>query len=251
MSTDTSEVEAEAGTESKARRSRGPEFTERDTLALSWLGEQYGATLDVLGVLLGRLGGADGPLSKWGARNQVERWKRSGLVTTERVLGDMWVTPTRKGLDRVGLNLGTWAIPATRVRHCHAVNIVRLWYEGTERAESAPWCSERMTYRERGKGASWHIPDGVIRDPRSPEGEAQRYIAVEVELTHKGRRAYDTEVFGNLRAGIAAVSYFVPDQAFADRLGSDIRAVLERQGSSTRFAIELLPAVPGVTYRSR
>lgn len=234
----------------KQRRNRGQEFTERDGAALGWIGEQYGATLDVLGVLLGRLGGRSEPLSKWGVRNQVDRWHRAGLVRSERVLGDTWVTPTAQGLDRVGLNLAPWAIPATRVRHSHAVNIVRLWYEGTWAAEHFPWTSERMTYRERGKGPMWHVPDGVIQDPSSAdEGGPVRYIAVEVELTHKGRRAYETEVFGNLRAGVHRVNYFVSDQAFADRLGRDIRAVLEKQGSSTRYAIELLPQVPGVTYR--
>lgn len=241
------------GAEQQRRRVRAAEFTERDGAALSWLGEQYGARLDVLGVLLGRLGGRNDPLSKWGVRNQVERWRRQGLVSTERALGDTWVTPTRRGLDRAGLNLNTWAVPVTRVRHCHAVNIVRLWYEATPHAEQSPWVSERLTYRERPKGASWHIPDGVVKDPRHSEssGGPARFIALEVELTHKGRRAYDQEVFGNLRAGIESVSYFVANNAFADRLGSDIRAVLERQGSSTRFSIQLLPEVPGVAYMAK
>ena len=35
------------------RRNRPPEFTERDAAALGWIGEQYGARLDVLSVLLG------------------------------------------------------------------------------------------------------------------------------------------------------------------------------------------------------
>ena len=234
----------------RKQRNRSPEFTERDARALAWLGEQYGARLDVLGVLLGRLGGSEGPLSKWGVRNQVERWKRQGLVTTERALGDTWVTPTRYGLDRVGLNFTPWKMPVTKLRHCHAVNIVRLWYEATPWAEASPWISERMTFRERGKSHTWHVPDGVVTDPRSADvnGPA-RLMAIEVELTHKGRKAYENEVFGNLRAGVAAVSYFVPDEAFAKRLSADIRAVLERQGSSTRYRIDLLPEVEGVSYR--
>jgi hypothetical protein len=136
---------------SKARRSRTPEFTRRDAAALTWLGEQYGARLDVLSVLLGRLGETRAPLSRWAVRDQVERWKRQRLVATERALGDTWVTPTRLGLDRVGLSgLPTWRVPVTRVRHCHGVNILRLWYEGKPDAARAPWISERMTYRERG-----------------------------------------------------------------------------------------------------
>jgi hypothetical protein len=232
------------------RRNRPPEFTERDALALMWLGEQYGARLDVLGVLLGRLGGSSEPLSRWGVRNQIERWKRSGLVRTERGLGETWVTPTRHGLDRVGLSYPTWAVPVTRLAHCHAVNVVRLWYEGTAVAAQSPWISERATYQERGKSARWHVPDGVVRDPRSGDGPV-RHVAIEVELTHKGRRAYETEVFGNLRAGVESVSYFVPDEAFARRLTADVRDVLARQGSSTRFSVQLLPEVVGVDSQLR
>lgn len=233
------------------RRNRGPDFTERDAKALTWIGEQYGARLDVLGVLLARLRESNQPLSKWGVRNQIERWKRQGLVSTERALGDTWVTPTRRGLDRVGLNLPVWKVPITRVRHCHAVNIVRLYYEATPAANESPWVSERMTYRERGD-YTWHVPDGVIKDPKHIDTEGPpRFIAIEIELTHKGRRIYGTEVFGNLRSGVSAVSYFVPDQAFADRLSSDIRVVLEGQGSTTRYAVALLPEVPGVSYMNR
>jgi len=239
-----------AGGGSAGRRRRGPDFTERDAAALSWLGEQYGATLDVLGVLLGRLGGGDGPLSKWGVRNQVQRWSASGLVTAERVLGDMWITPTRRGLDRAGLAFPVWQIPATRVRHCHAVNVCRLHYESLPASQQSPWVSERTTYRERGT-SKWHVPDGVVRDPRENPGGPPAYIAIEVELTHKGRRAYSEEVFGNLRAGIAVVSYFVPDDEFAERLRRDIRAVLDEQGSNIRWSVQLLPAVEGVAYRGR
>lgn len=233
---------------SPKRRNRGPEFTERDAQALTWLGEQYGARLDVLGVLLGRLAGSAEPLSKWGVRNQIERWKRSGLVRTERALGETWVTLTRHGLDRVGLAFPVWAVPVTRVGHCHAVNIVRLWWEATPHAAESPWVSERMTYQERGKSATWHVPDGVVWDPRYPEG-SPAHMAIEVELTHKGRRAYRNEVFGKLRAGIVQVSYFVPDEAFAARLRSDIKAVLYEMGSSTRWSVALLPEVPGTSYR--
>jgi len=233
----------------RKRRNRLPEFTERDAAAIRWLAEMYGARLDVLSVLLGRLGGGSEPLSLWGVRNQVQRWERSNLIRRERVLGQTWVTPTRTGLDRVGASFPVWAVPVTRVRHCHAVNVVRLWYEGKPAAQSLPWISERLTYQERGKSATWHVPDGVIRDTRNTDEDGPaKYVAIEVELTHKGRRAYEREVFGNLRAGVESVTYFVSDEAFANRLRSDVRAVLERLGSSTRFEIHPLPAVPGVTY---
>ena len=226
-----------------SRRVRGLEFTERDVAALLWLGEQYGATLDVLDVLLSRLGGAGGSLSRWGTRNQVDRWRRAGWVTAERVLGGMWVTPTRRGLDKVGLSLPVWPIPATRVRHCHAVNVVRLHCEGFLMPAGSSWVSERMAYRERGT-AAWHVPDGVIRGSGSD-------IAVEVELSHKGRPVYVEEVFRKLRPGTVAVSYFVPDEAFAARLRADLQAVLDQLGSPVRVSVELLPGVVGVADGNR
>lgn len=248
-------VTAEQVRSEPRRRTKLPDFTERDVAALRWIGEQYGARFDVLSVLLGRLGGSDEPLSRWGVRNQIERWRRLGLVTIERALGQTWVTPTRRGLDRVGLSLPVWKVPVTRLRHCHTVNIVRLYYENTPTAKESPWTSERMTYLERGKTYTWHVPDGVIKDPKHIDQPGPpRFIALEIELTHKGRRAYQEEVFGNLRSGTSAVSYFVPDQAFADRLAADIGAVLRTMGSATRWAVQLLPdekEVPGVSYMSR
>ena len=180
------------------RRNRLPEFTRRDGQALMWLGEQYGARLDVLGVLLGRLGdGRAEVLSRSAVRNQVERWQRQGLVMTRRMLGETWVTPTRAGLERVELPFPVWGMPVTRLHHCHAINVVRLWWESQTQAQASPWISERRCYAERGKGPTWHIPDGKVVDQRSVERDGPtQFLAIEVELTHKGRKAYETEVFG-------------------------------------------------------
>jgi hypothetical protein len=231
-------------------RSRIQEFTSRDGEALAWLGEMYGARFDVLAVLLGRLSGQTGgqPLSVSGVRKQVDRWKRAGLVKVERALSQSWVTLTAHGYARVGQTYGPWAVPVTRVRHVHAVNVVRLWYEGTTLAPEAPWVSERALFVERGKTGRWHIPDGVIVDPQVSTDGPPRHIAIEVELTHKGRRQYDEEVFGNLRAGVEQVNYFVPNEAFAVRLRNDIVAVLEKRRSTKRFSVQLLPEFPGVSY---
>lgn len=245
------QVAATAATVEVKRRNRGPDFTARDAAALQWVGEQYGCRLDVLGVLLGRLGtdSFTAPaLSLRGVRNQVDRWERQGLVRRERALASTWVTLTRHGLDRVGLSFPTWAVPTTRVRHCHAVNIVRLWYEATQMARAAPWISERLMYQERGKDGTWHIPDGVVRDPRDAPDGPIRHIAIEVELTHKGRRAYDDEVLSKLRAGVDTLYYFVPDEAFKARLAIDIQTVQERKRMQKVVRIDLLPGVPGVTY---
>ena len=118
---------------------RGPELTRRDALAMNWIGEQYGARLDVAAVLLGRLSpveryrdGADvrpfagGPLSRRGVRNQAERWRRSGLARTVSALGAQWAIPTVGGLRYGGLSYEPWAARGSRLEHAHAVAMVRL-----------------------------------------------------------------------------------------------------------------------------
>jgi hypothetical protein len=66
------------------------------------------------------------------------------------------------------------------------------WAEEPDWAEASPWISERITFRERGKTHTWHVPDGVVRDPRSADADGPpRLMAIEVELTHKGRKAYE------------------------------------------------------------
>jgi hypothetical protein len=234
------------------RWSRISELTARDGEALSWIGEQYGARLDVLAVLLGRLSPetAGRPLSVSGVRKQVERWRKAGLVKVTRALGQSWVTLSAHGYGRTGQPYGPWAVPVSRVRHIHAVNVVRLWYEERPFAQRSPWISERALYVERGRQGTWHIPDGAVADPRAPvdaPGPVPR-IAIEVELTHKGRRVYDEEVFAKLAAGVEQVNYFVPDEAFARRLTADIEAVLQKRHSRKRYSVQLLPEVAGVGY---
>lgn len=229
------------------RRNRPAEFTERDGAALAWLGEMYGARHDVLSVLLGRLGQNGAPLSRRATRDQVERWRRADLVRVERALGYSWVTPTRKGLDRVGLDFGTWAVPVTRVRHTHAVNVLRLWWEEQEPSATCPWVCERETFKQRGRDR-WHIPDGVIADPRATPGAPPTYLAFEVELTHKTRKALADEVLLNLRAGVEGVLYYVESDEFAERLRADIAAVQERTSTRKRVSVNLLPQVHGVEY---
>jgi hypothetical protein len=233
--------------EGKSRR-RSRELTERDAAALTWIGEQYGARLDVLAVLLGRLAGRE-PLSVWGVRNQVGRWLDMRLVTADRALGATWVTLTRTGLERAGIGYPVWKVPALRLAHCHAVNAVRLAYEATPQASGRPWVCERDCWAERGHQFKWHVPDGVLRDP---EGEAtDRQVAVEVELTLKTRKQYRADVVGNLRRGTAVIWYFTPDRVFAQRLEAHVAAAIEAEQSDVKAMVRPLPAVPGVTYMGK
>jgi hypothetical protein len=234
----------------RVRRRHVPMVTGRDVVALRWVGEQYGARLDVLGVLLGRLGGGE-VLSLRSVRDVVGRWRERGLAEAERLESGVWVSLTRKAQVRAGLgDLRLKKVPWKLERHHHAVNVVRLAYEADrDRAVVAPWVSERLTWHERAD-AGWHVPDGVIRveDPRRHGGG--RSEAVEVELSRKSRREYRDEVFGNLRRGshpVELVRYFVESERFRDGLAEDLAAV-SGDRKLVRWSVELLPEVPGVSY---
>src|SRR5271166_174598 len=69
----------------------------RDLEVLAWLGEQYGARVDQLEVLLGC-----GPRT---VQRTVARLRAVGLVRTQRmIVGEpAWVTPTGAGIAACGL----------------------------------------------------------------------------------------------------------------------------------------------------
>lgn len=218
-----SEITKQEGRASRSStRQRSPEITTRDMRALQWMGEQYGARYDSLAVLLGRLNlERGGPLSESGVRAQVSRWRRMGLVTTERLLGHMWVLPTTKGLTRAGLAYPVWQAPATRLEHVHAVGSVRLWFESRRREPESTWVSERSLIAQRGQ-ATWHLCDAVLApvDPEAP------VWGVEVELTPKTRKRYSEEVFSNLRHGTSGLVYFCPSDRL-DRIQTDVTAAYQ------------------------
>jgi len=229
-------------------RSSVPEITSRDRSALAFLAEQYGARLDVLGVLLRRLGAsqpADVALSNSGVRQQLGRWRRAGWVRTEIVLGSTWVTPTPKGMAVADRRYAPWRVPMTRVVHTHAVNVVRLWYEANpvRVAQYGPWTSERALFVRRGWNGRWHVPDGVL-------GAADRreVWSVEVELTAKHRPRYANEVLSRLHESVTGLLYFVP-AALMQRVDADLSdAVVKTGRSDLSVDVRLLPNVAGVSY---
>ncbi len=85
---------SESRTRSARRGSSGALLHPRDLVLLGWLAEQYAATTDQLGVLLGC-----GPRS---VQRVLARLRDAGLVNTQRVLVGQpaWVMPTRAGLRR-------------------------------------------------------------------------------------------------------------------------------------------------------
>lgn len=229
----------------RCRRER-TDITVRDTRALRWVGEQSGARLDVVGVLLGRLGDSGGPVSLRTVRDVVARWERRGLAVAERSATGVWVSLNRRGLDRVGLGrLREYRVPWNLERHHHAVNVARLSYEAVPR--EAGWVAERLLWAERGE-ESWHVPDGLIRAEDWRGGGMS--TGIEVELSRKPRREYRDEVFGKLLRGahpVKTVRYFTASERFRDALTQDLGAVI---GTDRRveWSVELLPTVAGVSY---
>jgi hypothetical protein len=162
----------------------------RDLEVLGWLGEQYGARVDQLELLMGC-----GPRT---VQRTVARLHAAGLVQTRRLLvGEpAWVLPTGAGMAACGSGFGVWRPRIGLLAHAAAVNDVRLHIQG--RAPETEWIPERVLAKERGAGE--HLPDGVA----ITEG---RRVAIEVELTVKSRSRV-TAILDELAGRFDAVLYF-------------------------------------------
>ena len=127
-----------AGRRARAARrggSRGVLVHPRDLVLLGWLAEQYAATTEQVGVLLGC-----GPRS---VQRVLSRLREAGLVDTRRVLVGQaaWVMPTRAGLRACGSLYKVWQPKLGVLLHTAAVNDVRLHIQA--RSPHAEWVSER------------------------------------------------------------------------------------------------------------
>jgi hypothetical protein len=173
-----------------ARRGGHETLRRRDLDLLAWLGEQYGARVDQLEMLLGC-----GPRT---VQRVVGRLRDAGLVTTRRLLvGEpAWVIPTGAGLRAADLGYGMWQPRIGLLAHVAAVNDVRLHVQA--RAPQSEWVPERLLARERAAGQ--HLPDGVVLT------DGQR-VAIEVELTIKSQRRV-TAILDELTGRYDTVLYF-------------------------------------------
>jgi len=174
-----------------AERRGGHEMLRRRDLdVLSWVGEQYGARVDQLEVLLDC-----GPRT---VQRVIGRLRDSRLITTRRLLvGEpAWVIPTRAGLRAAGHGFVVWQPRIGLLAHVAAVNDVRLHVHA--RSPESEWVPERQLARERQAGE--HLPDGVV----ITEG---RRVAIEVELTVKSRRRAQA-ILDELAGSFDAVLYF-------------------------------------------
>jgi hypothetical protein len=160
-----------AGSSRRARWDIDAGITERDVVALYWLGQQYAARSDVLRVLLGRLSPGSprvaGQLGDETLRQILDRWDERGLVARDRLLGYVWVAPTGKALRLVGLDVRPWSFVIPQLAHVHAVGVVRLALEPSI-PPGGRWVSEREL---RGESAR-HVPDGALSCPTPPTTRA-------------------------------------------------------------------------------
>jgi hypothetical protein len=173
-------------------------LTERDLRVLTWLGEMFGAPLGVVRELLEghparprtvpagagwRLAGV-APDRLAAARKWAGRMVAARLVRVERVLGQLWVVPTRAGLDFAGLDYGTWKPVGWKLDHVRAAGRLRLRLEA--QYPEATWTSERaIRSRWAGSGARVRYADGQLDFPGST------CVGVELELHRKQRHEYD------------------------------------------------------------
>jgi hypothetical protein len=173
-----------------ARRGDHDTLRRRDLELVGWLGEQYGARVDQVELLLDC-----GPRT---VQRILARLRDAGLITTRRLLvGEpAWVIPTVTGLRAAGHGFGAWHPQIGLLAHVAAVNDVRLHIQA--RSPESEWVPERLLARERQAGE--HLPDAVVLT----EG---RQVAIEVELTIKsGRRV--SAILDELTGRFDAVLYF-------------------------------------------
>jgi protein involved in plasmid replication-relaxation len=172
------------------RRGSHETLRRRDLEVLAWLGEQYGARVDQLEILLGC-----GPRT---VQRVLARLHAHGLIETRRLLvGEpAWVLPTSAGLRACDSSFGAWRPRIGLLSHVAAVNDVRLHIQG--RSRESEWIPERMLARNRKAGE--HLPDAVVLS----DG---RRVAIEVELTVKSQRRI-TAILDELTRRFDATVYF-------------------------------------------
>ncbi len=170
------------------------------------MGEQYAMRLDHLQRLLARPGplavpaAVAGEISPGAAREVLRRWIRAAWANA-RVVGTgepAWVWPTRLGLHKGRLpyayrNMGK-AANGYELENLYAINEVLLHLEETER--DGRWISERQLLQgvQRIKGKPLlHRPDGELHY------QDGTIVAVEVELSKKGRNELDENLVELLR----------------------------------------------------
>ena len=107
------------------------QITDRDILALTWIGEQYAITFDQLRRLLGQHSTAavKDTLSVSATRNALQRWQQLGLIEQPRKLRaghPSYIWLSRKGLSQIGLPYPYYEPKLSNLAHINDVNTIRL-----------------------------------------------------------------------------------------------------------------------------
>lgn len=209
---------------SRTRRGAASEpLRARDLLLLGWLGEQYGARVDQLEVLLG--------CGSRTVQRTLARLRAAGLLETRRLLvGEAaWVFPTRRGLRVAGGGFAVWRPRLGLLAHVAASSDVRLHIQ--EVSPESEWVCERVLARER--QPEEHLPDAVVLT----DG---RRVAIEVELTVKSSRR-TIMIIDELTGRFDAVVYFCSPSAHRQ---------LQRLAAGGRWptlGVRELPSSPSVS----
>jgi hypothetical protein len=139
----------------------------RDTAALLFVAEMYGAQLDQLAAILGVTNRRAGDIAaRWVARGQAQAGRLGP--------GSRWVWLTKTGLVGCGLPYVANPPALSRLAHMRAVIAVRLALESVPAytAASAHWRSERRLRARLGGrlGLRDHLPDAEVHWPDLPSG---------------------------------------------------------------------------------
>jgi len=176
----------------KPRSDRGPRLTERDSQALSWIGQQYAIRLDQLQILLARLGGPGeydrkpkekGRLTQKRTMDLVRRWERRGLGSYGWFLRGYpaWVWLSAQGLQAVRQQIGdlrSFEPTVAGLSRLFFCDQARLLVE--ERYPDGVWQSERQLRAGRKPGERPpHLPDGLLTLPNG------HIVAMEIERSVK------------------------------------------------------------------
>ena len=181
---------ASGASHSEPRRAAREPLRARDLELLRWLGEQYGARVDQIEVLLGC-----GPRT---VERSLARLRAAGLIDTRRLLvGEpSWAISTSAGLRTAGQGFGLWRPRVALLAHVAAVNDLRLHIG--RRSPESEWVCERARARERQPGE--HLPDAVVITE-------ERRVAIEVELSVKSQRRVRS-ILDELSSRFEAILYF-------------------------------------------
>lgn len=178
--------------------------TRRDVQILRWLGEQYGAPLELLGELLAWFGpdAGQGGDRVANARRVARRLERLGYAVRRTVAGERWVLPTAAGLAFAGLPFEEWAPVGWKLRHTAAVGRLRLHLQRAY--PGSIWESERALRDRQAKAKlRGRVPDGLL------ELAGRTRIGIELELTRKSRKRY-AEVLAAVDPKLDGYWWYVP-----------------------------------------